>query len=126
MSSMQDPVADDRDDEDETAALLRKAALPEVAPPPDFLADVQAKIHKRSGGKFYRSRWATSPMSTTVQLISLLMLLVIVLIWLLAGPVRDLGPDRGGGAQDERPPVKIRIQGPEPGSPGSPPSPPPR
>lgn len=125
MSAMSDPAEKRDDDVDEAGALLRKAALPEVEPPPDFLADVQKKLHKRSGGKFYRSRWSTSPLSTTTQLISLVMLIVIVLIWLLAGPVRELGPDTADG-DAARPPVKIRIQGPGPGARGSPPSPPPR
>ena len=74
MSAMQDPSRrDDGDhveakaDADEGASLLRSAApLPELEPGPDFLAGVQKKLHVRSGGKFYRSRWSTSPMSVTV------------------------------------------------------------
>lgn len=131
MSAMQDPSrSDDGDlaeadaDADDGASLLRSTApLGEIDPGPDFLAGVQKKLHVRSGGKFYRSRWSTSPMSVTVQIVSLAMLLVIVLIWLFSGPVKDLGPDRGapaagqGEGQPQRQPVKIRIQGPEPASP---------
>jgi hypothetical protein len=103
-------------DDDDEPALLRKASLGEVEPPPDFLAGVQAKLHARSGGKFYRSQWSRSRLATTTQIISLLMLLVILLIWLFAGPVKDLGPDREAAGQGDesgevvRPPVKIRSQ----------------
>jgi len=134
MSAMADPLPerDDSDERDEVDGPPVTARLGEVEPPPDFLAGVQAKIHKRSGGKFYRSRWSTSPASTLVQIVTLAMLLVIVLIWLFAGRMRDLGPDRAGAAPDEqgqpgetpRPPVKIRSSG--SGSPGSPTSPLPR
>lgn len=123
MTAMSDPARTQPGDDDEGDALLRRAALAELEPDPDFLAGVQSKIHTRSGGKFYRTRWATSPMSIAVQIVSLAMLLVIILVWLLSGPVKDLGPDRGPGAapsNDEelqRPPVRIRIQGPEPASP---------
>jgi hypothetical protein len=123
MSGMSDPRGDREDDA--PGGLPVSAKLPEIEPPPDFLAGVQAKIHKRSGGKFYRSRWATSPMSTLVQIVSLAMLLAIVLIWLLSSPVRGLGPDTAApdGGQGLRPPVKIQSSG--SGSLESPPSPPP-
>lgn len=127
MSAMSDPRDEREELEDEPGALPVGAKLPEIEPPPDFLAGVQSKLHKRSGGKFYRSRWSTSPMSTLVQLISLAMLLAIVLIWLLSSPVRGLEPDTGvpaGGTDQPRPPVKIQSSG--SGSPGSQPSPPPR
>jgi hypothetical protein len=132
MSAMHDPVRRDATDPEEGESPLREAPLTEMEPGSDFLAGVQSKLHTRSGGKFYRSRWSATSMSTVVQIVSLAMLLVIVLIWLLSGPVKDLGPDQGGPAvgqgdgELERPPVRIRIQGPEPASPESPPSPPPR
>lgn len=122
MSAMQDPLRPDADAE-EVESPLREAPLPELEAGPDFLAGVQSKLHTRSGGKFYRSRWSTTPMATIVQIVSLAMLLVIVLIWLLSGPITSLGPDEGGTAAGqgegelERPPVRIRIQGPEPASP---------
>jgi hypothetical protein len=113
MSAMSDPKRTD-DDED---AILRGGGLPELDPGPDFLAGVQTKIHTRSGGKFYRSRWATSPMSVGVQIVSLAMLLVIILVWLLSGPVNNLEADRPARPdveESQRPiEVKIRSQGPE-------------
>ena len=121
MSAMSDPRPHEAEDE-APGALPAGAKLPDVPPPPDFLAGVQSKIRARSGGKFFRSRWATSPMSTFVQIVSLLMLLAIVLIWLFAGPVHDLGPDTrapAGAVDHPRPPVKIRSSG--SGSPESPP-----
>jgi hypothetical protein len=130
MSAMHDPVRRDDADPAEGQSPLQEAPLPEIEPGPDFLAGVQSKLHTRSGGKFYRSRWSTTSMSTVVQIVSLAMLLLSVLIWLLSGPVVSLGPDQGGPAAGQgdgeldRPPVRIRIQGPEPGSPDLP-SPPP-
>ena len=136
MSAMTDPLpAHEPDDREESDALPLSERIGDAEPPPDFLAGVQAKIHARSGGKFYRSRWSTSPMSTLVQIVTLAMLLAIVLIWLFSGPVRDLGPDTAGpapatrgvdGREAPRPPVRIESKSSGSGSPGSPTSPPPR
>jgi len=105
MRDMADPVEPPENDDD---APLRQMRLPTIEPPTDFLEGVQAKIRRRSGGKFYASRWGASPMATAIQIVSLVMLLVIALIWLLAGRVDDVRPERTAGGRA----VKIEIRGP--------------
>ncbi|MBI2897794.1 MAG: hypothetical protein HYY06_29820 [Deltaproteobacteria bacterium] len=105
----------DREREDDSGSFVRgMVSDQEPAAPPDFLRGVQTKIRRRSRGKFFRNGWTTSPSATTVQIVSLAMLLALILIWILGGPFAEVGPDRGPANRGEEalPPVKIEIRGP--------------
>ena len=90
---------------EELRAIVREAnafgAAESDAPAPDLLAGVQAKLRKRSGGRFYRDRFAEgSGRSTVTPLVLAAVMLVLVGLAFLAlewtqvvePPARSPGP----------------------------------
>lgn len=51
-------------------------------PPGDLLAGVQERIHQRSGGKFFRDRFARGPQRLGPMWIPLALLVVLAATWL--------------------------------------------
>lgn len=77
--------------------LCRAAASldDDAAPTPDLLRGVQKKLRERSGGRFYRDRFAErSRFGTPVPVVlAAVMLAVLLLSWLLLERTVLLGPE---------------------------------
>ena len=68
---------------------------PGVAPASDkidLLADVQKRLHKRSGGKFYRTRWSRWAGVMPLEAIAGVILLLLVLIYVGMTYISGLRP----------------------------------
>lgn len=92
-----DPEAptDEQDDPAFTALLKRSLGGPEAGegggePPPvdegALLEGVQAKLRKRSRGKFYGDGWSTNRSHVSYAVVAALMLVTIVVVYVALGP----------------------------------------
>ncbi len=77
-------------DEVDVRDLLRRALdkPAEQRAPKSVLADVQRRLREESKGRYFADGWSTSPSPRETYIVtSLLMLLIIVIAWVLLGPI---------------------------------------
>jgi hypothetical protein len=72
-------------------------ALPKI----DLLSNVQKRLNKRSGGKFYGTRWSRRAGIVPLEIIAVAVLVLLLVVYLAMGyitPVRAARPAGGGSA----------------------------
>lgn len=83
MSDERDPTNGD----DGAMRALLKRSLTAEAPSKPVLGEVQRKLRERSKGKFYGDGWSTTQARVSYGLIGAVMLLIVVIAYLLLGPM---------------------------------------
>lgn len=64
----------------------------------DLLGDVQKRLHKRSGGKFYKSRWSRTVGVVPLEAIAAVLLVVLLLVYLGMTFITNVAPAGNGGS----------------------------
>lgn len=81
-------MSEDRDSQpDDAMRALLKRSLEGEPRAPDILAGVQKRIRQRSRGRFFADGWSTSQMRIHYALIAMMMLLVLVIAYVIVGPM---------------------------------------
>src|SRR5262249_51543481 len=62
----------------------------------DLLGDVQKRLHKRSGGKFYKSRWSRAVGVVPLEALAGVVLLLLLIVYLGMTYITNLAPAGGG------------------------------
>jgi anti-sigma factor RsiW len=69
-------------------------------PKVDLLAGVQKRLHKRSGGKFYRTRWSRTSGVFPLEWIATVILLLLMLLYIGMTYVSGVRPAGGPSASE--------------------------
>ncbi len=91
MTDTPDPSDRAADDDRSLRDLLRTATRQDAERAPELLAGVQARIRKRSRGRFYADGWsraATSPATYVITAVLVLALLAVVYAMTVPGGLR--------------------------------------
>jgi hypothetical protein len=77
---------DEGPDKDPMAALLKRSLERSDVRPPPLVKGVQARLRKRSRGKFYADGWSTTNIRVQYALIATVMLVFAAVAYFALGP----------------------------------------
>jgi hypothetical protein len=87
-----------------------KPGVPAHGPQVDLLAGVQARLHRRSAGKFYRSRWARTVGVFPYELMAVVVLVLLLIAYVCMTYVSGLRPAESPSGPVQRPTAPVRPQ----------------